>query len=294
MSCPCRWGRLGLNRRLSGSRTTAPPCVPPQPHPRRLAWWESNCSNAQWTTLVRYRGSQAKRHPIVPRTSKLQKPKYNAIHSPSGWSGLSPVEWRSAKKDHKAEAPCTQSLDSMIPERIVSWLPYRADEPTESAHRIRTGSNRGSKVSRFESVPGLVFVCTESARIPYSSSVVFAFVSFFFCCGVFFSAFFSCLSVVCATVTAPLTGVGGVLQRIQSDPLGSCACKFLWTRLHLHAIKDSIRVRNEPGIIESRLRVHGAWDMNFASWIGSSKGQARMRKENQEMHSLPSKPFLSG
>ena len=54
----------------------------------------------------------------------------------------------------------------MIPERIVSWLPYRADEPTESAHRIRTGSNRGSKVSRFESVPGLVFVCTESARIP--------------------------------------------------------------------------------------------------------------------------------
>ena len=55
---------------------------------------------------------------------------------------------------------------TMIPERIVSWLPYRADEPTESAHRIRTGSNRGSKVSRFESVPGLVFVCTESARIP--------------------------------------------------------------------------------------------------------------------------------
>ena len=158
------------------------------------------------------------------------------------------------------EAPCTRSLDSMIPERIVSWLPSRAHEPTESTHRIRTGSNRGSKVSRFKSVPGLMFVCTESARIPSSSSVVFAFVSFFFCWGVFFSAFFSCLSVVCATVTAPLTGVGGVLQRIQSDPLGSCACKFLWTRLHLHAIKDSIRVKNEPGIIESRLRVHGAWD----------------------------------
>ena len=65
-------------------------------------------------------------------------------------------------------APCTRSLESMNPERNVSWLPYRAHEPTESAHRIRTRSNRGSKVSRFGSVPGLVFVCTESARIPSS------------------------------------------------------------------------------------------------------------------------------
>ena len=53
-------------------------------------------------------------------------------------------------------------------ESRVSWFPYRAHEPTESAHRIRTRSNRGSKVSRFGSVPGLVFVCTESARIPSS------------------------------------------------------------------------------------------------------------------------------
>src|SRR4029434_1021915 len=30
-------------------------------------------------------------------------------------------------------------------------------------------------------------------------------------------------SVVCSTVKAPPTGVGDVLQRIQSDPLGSCA-----------------------------------------------------------------------
>ena len=41
-------------------------------------------------------------------------------------------------------------------------------------------------------------------------------------------------------------------------PLGSCACKFLWTRLHVHAMKDSIRVKNEPGFIDSRLRVNGA------------------------------------
>ena len=164
----------------------------------------------------------------------------------------------------KSKAPCTRSLDSMIPERNVSWLPYSC----RRTYRIRTGSNRGSKVSRFESVPGLVFVCTESARIPSSSSVVFAFVSFFFCCGVFFSAFFSCLSVVCATITAPLTGVGGVLQRIQSDPLGSCACKFLWTRLHLHAIKDSIRVKNEPGIKESRLPYHTLFKCYFSNKFG--------------------------
>ena len=93
---------------------------------------------------------------------------------------------------------------------------------------------------------------TESVK--WSELPITTFVSFFFCCGVFFSAFFSCL---CHRYSAT-NRRGGVLQRIQSDPLGSCACKFLWTRLHLHAIKDSIRVKNEPGIIESRLRVHGA------------------------------------
>ena len=55
------------------------------------------------------------------------------------------------------------------------------------------------------------------------------------------------------TVNAPRRPAGS-----RWVPLGSCACKFLWTRLHVHAIKDSIRVKNEPGFTESRLRVHGA------------------------------------
>src|SRR4029434_2631371 len=53
-------------------------------------------------------------------------------------------------------------------------------------------------------------------------------------------------SVVCSTVKAPPTGLGDVLQRIQSDSLGSCARKFLFTRLRVYAIKKWSRVKNEP------------------------------------------------
>src|SRR4029434_3364499 len=65
-------------------------------------------------------------------------------------------------------------------------------------------------------------------------------------------------SVVCSTVKAPPTGVGDVLQRIQSDSLGSCARKFLFTRLRVYAIKKWSRVKNESGFRQTRLRVHGA------------------------------------
>ena len=147
----------------------------------------------------------------------------------------------------------------MIPERIVSWLPYRADEPTESAHRIRTGSNRGSKVSRFESVPGLVFVCTESARIPDpdSSSVVFVFVSFFFCCGVWGRAClirmrlssFPLSSVVCQLSVPPL-------QRHQQawGVYYSGFNPIRWVRVHANF--------SEPGSICTQLKIRSVWKMN--------------------------------
>src|SRR4029434_4692980 len=65
-------------------------------------------------------------------------------------------------------------------------------------------------------------------------------------------------SVVCSTIKAPPTGVGDVLQRIQSAPLRSCARKFLLTQLRVHEIKKWIRVKNESGFRQPRLRVHGA------------------------------------
>src|SRR4029434_8362565 len=65
-------------------------------------------------------------------------------------------------------------------------------------------------------------------------------------------------SVVCSTVKATPTGLGDVLQRIQSDPLGSCRRKSLLTRLRVDVTKKTIRVKNESGFRQTRLCVNHA------------------------------------
>ena len=76
-------------------------------------------------------------------------------------------------------------------------------------------------------------------------------------------------SVVCSTVKAPPTGLGDVLQRIQSDRLGLCRRKFLFTLLRVDAIKKRIGSKNESGFRQSRLRVNVALVLIF--WLQTDR-----------------------
>ena len=94
-------------------------------------------------------------------------------------------------------------------------------------------------------------------------------------------------AVTSSTVQAPPTGMGDVLQRIQSDSLGSCARKFLFTRLLVHAIKKWIRVKNESGFRQTRLRVHRALVRACPDRMGSTPAEGESNSEQAPSDNVP-------